>query len=102
MVIYRYYSFDTLIKVSIYLYLIQTFFAADLNLKWPSGRESSIGFSGSGISLIWISEFGILKQNPGEIRDWKYRWRCMRQMLQMMSKFLFVILLAVSWAVLKL
>ena len=34
---------------------------------------------------------GILKQNPGEIRDWKYRWRCMRQMLQMMSKFLFVI-----------
>ena len=31
-----------------------------------------IGFSGPGISLIWISGFGIWKQNQGEFRDWKY------------------------------
>ena len=32
--------------------------------------------TGSGNSFISISGFGILKQNPGEIRDWKYgrRW----------------------------
>jgi len=34
-------------------------------------RGSSMGFSGSGISLVWSSGFGILKQNSGEIRDWK-------------------------------
>ena len=35
-------------------------------------RGTSISFSGSGISLIWSSGFGILKQTSGEIRDWKY------------------------------
>ena len=34
-------------------------------------NESEIGFPGCGISLIWSSRFGILKQNEGEIRDWK-------------------------------
>ena len=33
----------------------------------------TVCFSGSGISRIWISGFGIFKQNGGEIRDWKYR-----------------------------
>ena len=33
---------------------------------------SSIGFSGSWISLISGLGFGILKQNRGEIRDWKF------------------------------
>ena len=32
----------------------------------------STGFSRSGISLIWTSGFEIVKQNRGEIRDWKY------------------------------
>ena len=32
-------------------------------------------FSGSLISLIWRPGFGILKQNGGEIRDWKWA-RC--------------------------
>ena len=36
---------------------------------------SPIGFLGSRISLNWISGFGILKQNPGEIRNWKYHGR---------------------------
>ena len=36
---------------------------------------SPVGFSGSGISLIWISGFGILKQKPGEIWNWKYHGR---------------------------
>ena len=29
-------------------------------------------FPGSGISLIWPSGLGSIKQNRGEIRDWKY------------------------------
>ena len=33
-------------------------------------RESPIGFSGSGISFIWSSGFGIVKQNPGS-SGWK-------------------------------
>ena len=37
-------------------------------------RGSSIGFSGPGSSLIWSSGFGILEQNRGEFRDWKYAW----------------------------
>ena len=32
-------------------------------------RGSPVGFSGSGISLIWNSGFGVLKQNREEIRD---------------------------------
>ena len=32
---------------------------------------SEMGFPGCGISLMWSSGFGILKQNEGEIRDWK-------------------------------
>ena len=35
-------------------------------------RGFPMGFSGSGISLTWSSEFGILKQTRGKIRDWRY------------------------------
>jgi len=38
------------------------------NLLWGS----PIGFSGSGISLIWSSGFGILKKIRGRDRDWNY------------------------------
>ena len=36
-------------------------------------RGTPIGFSGCGICLIWISGFGILKQNGGEIRVYMER-----------------------------
>ena len=45
-------------------------------------RGSLIGFfGGSGISLTSGSGFGILKQNRGEIRDWKFarEMRCQNQ-----------------------
>ena len=46
---------------------------ACLQTRGPTnGIWSPIGFSGSGISLIWSSRFGILKQD--EIRGWKYAW----------------------------
>ena len=34
--------------------------------------KTPLGFAGSWFSLDWNSGFGILKQNRGEIRDWKY------------------------------
>ena len=44
-----------------------------ISLIWSSGSGISIIWSsGSGISLIWSSGFGISKRNHGEIRDWKY------------------------------
>lgn len=42
---------------------------------------SPIVFLGSGISLNWISGFGIIKPNPGEIRNLKYhgRWDAIKK-----------------------
>ena len=42
---------------------------------WESPRDLRgfpIGFSGSGIFLIYGSGFGIVKQSQGDIREWKY------------------------------
>ena len=51
--------------------ITRTFF----DFPWRFYLEgSSIGFSGSGISLISGLGFGTLKQNRGGIRDKKYAW----------------------------